>query len=71
MAYEHYICAFCSSQGKIEIGRNEDNKSENLETCPICHGKKYLTVNFTTYGPELEIFMKRFYGDDYGKYYHQ
>lgn len=37
-------CFICNGYGKLVIGRNEDNKREGEEKCPICMGRGWLKI---------------------------
>lgn len=57
MSYVIYSCIPCNGKGKLEIGRNIDNKKEELILCSICNGKGFLNCRHI---PFTEITYKHF-----------
>ena len=37
-------CSLCKGKGQLDIGRNEDKKSESIERCPLCNNKGWLEI---------------------------
>lgn len=48
--WTQHQCLICKGDCKIEIGRNEDNRSESVEKCFLCNGKGWIYIHRVFYG---------------------
>lgn len=58
MAWVQHRCQICNGIGKVDIGRNIDNKPKSQEPCPICQGKGWLQIFSKWWGLPHKRFPK-------------